>query len=267
MDILYILYVVLFGISGLIVGGFCNVLIYRLPRDIPIMRMPRCAGCDAKIKIYDCVPIISYLLLLGKCSECESRISPMYPLTELLVCFLWIFPMLLGQPIPQALISALFVTVLLVIALIDFSHLIIPHRLVIAIVVLSIPGFILQYPPVWYERLIGMAAGSGLFLLLSIIAEKILKKEAMGGGDIKFLAAVGLVMGWQLTLLSIGMGAFVALIMYIIMRYALRVLNEENQLPFAPALVAGMAISYYYGHALIHWYLHGFMGIPEAGCC
>jgi leader peptidase (prepilin peptidase)/N-methyltransferase len=253
--------IVFFALLGLVFGSFCNVLIYRLPRNIPIgMSRSRCNDCGAQIKAYDNIPVLSFLLLRGKCRSCGSRISLRYPLVELFVCFLWIVPVLLGQPVPQALVSALFTTALTVIAIVDFGHLIVPDSMVITIAALSIPGFALQFPPRWPDRLIGGFAAGAFFYLLAVLSEKVLKKEGMGGGDIKLIAAAGLVLGWQLSALSIGLSAAVALIMIVLMRLSGHQLNAEKQLPFAPALTFAMAISHYFGAGIIHWYLHSFIG-------
>ena len=252
--------VILFALFGLVIGSFCNVLIYRLPQGIRIgLSRSRCPGCGVNIKSYDNIPILSFLLLHGKCRSCGCKISPRYPLVELSVCLLWIAPALLGQPIQQALISALFTTVLAVIAIIDFEHLIIPDSLVVAIAVLSVPCFAMQIPPHWLDRLIGGVASGAFFYLLAFVSEKLLKKDGMGGGDIKLVAAAGLMLGWQLSALALGLGAVVALLMIVLMKLFGHGLNEEKQIPFAPALTIAMAISYYFGDELIHWYLHLFL--------
>ena len=248
--------IVTFALFGLVFGSFSNVLIYRLPRKIPFgMSRSRCNDCGTQIKGYDNIPVISFILLGGKCRTCKSKISWQYPIIELFVAFLWVLPILLKQKPEQALISAVFTTILTIIAVIDFSHLIIPDSLVIAIAVLSIPGFILKIPPRWSDRLIGFFAVSVIIFVFAILSEKILKKEGFGGGDIKLTAAVGLILGWKLGLIAFGMSAFIALFMILIMKLFSKALNEEKQIPFAPALSTAMAITYYFGESLINWYL------------
>ena len=254
--------IVFFALLGLTFGSFCNVLIYRLPRNIPIgLSRSRCNDCGVQIKTYDNIPILSFLLLRGKCRSCGNRISIRYPLVELLVCLLWIVPALLDQSIPQAMISALFTTALAVIAIVDFEHLVIPDSMVITIAILSIPGFAMQLSPDWPDRLIGGFATGAFFYLLAVLSEKILKKEGMGGGDIKLVAAAGLVLGWQLSALAIGLSAVVALIMIVLMKLTGFKLNAEKQLPFAPALAVAMAVCHYFGAEIIHWYLHSIIGL------
>ena len=253
--------IVLFALFGLAFGSFSNVLIYRLPRNISIgLSRSRCNDCGTQIKFYDNIPVLSFLLLGGKCRSCGKRISLRYPLVEIFVCFLWIIPILLGQPMPQALVSALFTTALAVIAIVDFEHLIVPDSMVITIAALSIPGFVLQFPPRWTDRLIGGFAAGAFFYLLAILSEKVLKKEGMGGGDIKLVAAAGLVLGWQLSALSIGLSAVTALVMIVLMKFSGHKLNEDKQLPFAPALTVAMAVSHYFGAGMVQWYLNSFIG-------
>ena len=250
----------LFAVIGLLIGSFCNVIIYRLPRKIKIgMSRSRCGSCGTQIKAYDNIPVISYLLLRGKCRSCKARISPRYPLVELLVGFLWAAPILLGMPLPQALISALFTTVLVVIAIVDFEHLIIPDSMVIALAVLAVPGFILQFPPNWIDRLIGGFAAGAFLYLLAVLSEKILKKEGMGGGDIKLMAAAGFILGWQLSALSLAFGAVAALLMIVLMKVFSRDFNDEKQVPFGTPLALAMAVCLYFGDGMIHWYLHLFI--------
>ena len=258
---------VAFAAFGLILGSFCNVLIYRLPRKIPIgLSRSRCDACEAQIKGYDNIPVLSYLLLRGKCRSCAARISPRYPVIELVAGLLWVAPLLLGQPAPQAAISAMFTTALLVIAVTDFEHMIVPDSMIITIAALSIPGFIMRIDPSWLDRLIGALGAGAFFYLLAVLSEKILKKEGLGGGDIKLAAAAGLVLGWQLSALAIGLGAVVALVMIVLMKVFSRDLNEEKQIPFAPALSVAMAVSHYFGPEMIHWYLHLVLG-PAQTCC
>ena len=252
--------ILIFAVFGLVIGSFSNVLIYRLPLEIPIgLSRSRCNDCGTQIKGYDNIPVLSYLLLKGKCRACKCKISLRYPLVELFICALWVVPVLLGQPTAHAVISALFTTILAIIAIIDYERLIIPDRLVVAIAVLSIPGFVLRLPPNWADRLIGALAGFGFLYLMAVLSEKILKKEGMGGGDIKLLTAAGLVLGWKNNMLSLGMGAFVALFMLGLMKLASHEFNREKQIPFAPSLAIAMSICYYFGDWLINWYLSFFI--------
>jgi len=263
MDVIMI---IIFALFGLLIGSFSNVLIYRLPRKIKIgLTRSHCTKCEAQIKGYDNIPILSYLLLLGKCRHCKARISLRYPVIELIVGLLWTVPMLLGIPVPQAIISALFTTALTIIAVVDFEHLIIPDSMVITIAVLSIPGFIMQFPPNWLDRLIGGVAAGAFLYLLAVLSEKILKKEGMGGGDIKLIAAAGIVLGWQLGALSLGLGAVAALIMIIIMKVFSYKFNEEKHVPLGTPLALAMAVSIYFGNDMIHWYLNLFK--IEHQCC
>jgi len=250
-----------FVLFGLVFGSFCNVLIYRLPRNIPIgLSRSCCNNCGTEIRSFDNIPVISFLVLRGKCRACGSGISARYPIIEISTSFLWVLPLILGQPLLEAAFSALFTTALLVIAVADFECLIVPDSMVIAIAVLSIPGLAMQLPPHWLDRLIGAFAAGAFFYLLAVLSERILKKEGMGGGDIKLIAAGGLFLGWQLIALAIGLGAILALPAMILMRALLHKFNSDKQLPFAPPLAIAMVISHYFGTKMIHWYLFSAIG-------
>ena len=241
---------------GLIIGSFLNVVIYRMPREISVVKPPSsCPKCGHAIKAYENIPVFSYIFQGGKCRGCKEKISIRYPIVEMICGLLWIIPLALGLSYAEASLAALFSSALLAVFFIDFEHMIIPDRIVLFIMLLSIPAFFIETNILWYERLIGFAAGGGLLLLIAILAEKILKKEGMGGGDIKLMAAGGLILGWQNILLSLFVGAAVAMVVIIIMTPLKKKFPKGEQIPFGPALSIGMLICYYFGADMISWYL------------
>ncbi|MDR1689840.1 MAG: prepilin peptidase [Clostridiales bacterium] len=264
-----IFFLIILAVAGLCVGSFLNVIIYRLPREQSIIK-PRsfCPKCGHKIKAYENIPVFSYIFLRGKCSECKEKISVRYPIVEIITAVLWVLPLILlpsytAIDIANIVIAALFSTVLLAIFIIDFEHLIIPNELVISIIVLSIPAFFTQNDLiVWYEKLIGFAVGGGILYLLAYLSEKFLKKEGVGGGDIKLMAACGLVLGWQNILLSLFVAAIITMIVILLVMTPIKKKLPIGEIvPFAPALSAAMVICLYYGEDIIFWYLTSIMGL------
>ena len=266
-DFIFLSTFVIFLLFGLVFGSFAGVLIYRLPRGFKIgVSRSRCDDCKTQLAGFDNIPVLSYIMLKGKCRYCGVPISRRYPFFELFVAFLWVLPVLLGQAPVPALVSALFTTALFVIAVVDFEFMIVPDSMLVVIAVLSVPGFILPILPNPVSRLMGAFAAGAFFYLLAVLSEKILKKEGMGGGDIKLVFAAGLILGWQMIALAIGLAAVAALFMVVILRLVSKEQNEDKQIPFAPALTVGIAISHYFGHDLIQWYLGVVLG-PMPLCC
>jgi Type II secretory pathway, prepilin signal peptidase PulO and related peptidases len=209
METLDILYLIFSGLFGLVIGSFLNVVIYRLPNNMNIaFPASHCPSCGNQLKWYHNIPVLSYIFLGGKCAYCKKPISPRYMMVELLNCILWILCYLkFGQNI-FALLSMLFCSLMICVIYIDLEHMIIPDSINIAIAVVGILAIIFgngQLNAIWWERLIG---GFGMFLLsFGILAlfRVILKKDAIGGGDIKFLGAVGLFLGWKLVLFGFSL--------------------------------------------------------------
>jgi len=261
------LYIVL-GFTGLCIGSFFNVLIWRIPRGESIVWPPsHCGGCGKSIKAFDNIPVLSYLVLGGKCRNCKARISFVYPLVEILTAAALIAAWrLLGitfaPPWHQNIIPVLQVISLLLlipISVIDIRHYIIPDRftlpfLAIALGVSFIPDGL---SPV--ESLVGALAGGGSLFLMGVIGSFIMKKgDAMGLGDVKLMAYLGALWGYQAALTGIAFGALLGSIAGGIMILAKK-LDEDHRLPFGPYLAAGTAAAVFAGEPLLEWYLELFI--------
>ena len=264
MDIFLIAIVFFFGLS---VGSFANVVIYRLPENKSIV-LPRsyCPACREPIAAYDNIPLLGFLLLKGKCRHCRAAISPRYPLVELLMGLIFVAVYLLLSSRGERLILFpfywFFCFSLVVLALIDFRHYILPD-------VLTYPllgaGFLLAalYPgrlgpgeigPELLRSLIGAAAGGGSLWLIGQLGKAAFRKEAMGLGDVKLMAAVGAWQGWGMALFAVFLGALAAALVGI----ALILLKKARwgaRLPFGPYLALGSLITLFFGPPLIAWYL------------
>lgn len=255
--------IIVFCVLGLCAGSFLNVVIYRVPKGLSIIK-PRsaCPKCERQIRFYENIPVLSFIFLRGKCRGCGEPISIRYPVIEIVTALLWVLPLPLGLSVANAVIAALFSSILLAVFVIDFELLIIPNELVLSVIALSIPTFFVKSDIFWYERLIGFAAGGGILYLLAVFSERVFKKEGMGGGDIKLMAACGLILGWQNILLSLFLAALVAMLAVLLVLTPLKKKFPIGEtIPFAPALSIAMVISYYFGSQIIFWYLSRFIVI------
>ncbi len=245
-------------IFGAAVGSFLNVCIYRLPAKTSIVKpSSQCPNCGHSIRYRDNIPIISFILLGGKCRDCKSIISWRYPLVELITAALALMLFIKFNLSLDFFVFFIFTAVLIVITFIDLDHQIIPD-------VLSLPGipifflaaiFIVQVP--WKEALIGLLVGGGVLFAVAFTYELITKREGMGGGDIKLLAMIGGFLGWKslifVLLFSSLAGAVVGITTIIIhkkdMKYAV---------PFGPFLSAAAVGYVFWGEAFMNLLLFGY---------
>ena len=199
------LFIFLFGLA---VGSFLNVCIYRIPLPDVSIHSPRrsfCPECNETIKVHDNIPILSYLILWGKCRYCKARISVIYPLVELATGALFLFMFYHFGLTLEFLLALVFITVLLPISVIDVRYYIIPNVIIATGLILGVVivcAIAYQRADVWYllTRLIGAVTGGMALWLIAVIGSAILRKKAMGGGDIKLMALIGLFLGaWSPT--------------------------------------------------------------------
>ena len=190
-------------VLGAVIGSFLNVCIYRIPRDDISIHSPRrsfCPECSEPISAYDNIPILSYLLLGGKCRHCRARVSVIYPLVELSTALLFLLMYYRFGVTLEGLLALVFITLLIPISVIDARHYIIPNVLILTGLILGLVivcGIAYQRADVWYllTRLIGAVAGGMVLWLIAVVGGAILRKKAMGGGDIKLMALNGLFLG------------------------------------------------------------------------
>lgn len=241
---------------GTAIGSFLNVCIYRLPLSRSIVTPgSACPNCNHRIRWFENIPILSFILLRGRCSKCNQPIPLRYPFVELIMGILAVaiwhkFPFQVDFFIYLGFCAAM-----MVITFIDLDHMIIPD-------IISLPGiatgFALSFVSNhidWQQSILGILLGGGLFYAVAFIFCLITKKEGMGGGDIKLLAMIGAFLGWQAIPFVIFLSAFVGAIAGLI--YTRFCSKEKNaQIPYGPFL-AGAAICYlFYGQIIIAWYIN-----------
>lgn len=259
VDTVILIFYILFG---LVIGSFGNVCICRLPEGQSVVKpASRCPRCGRVIRWYDNIPLISFLILRGRCRDCGEKISVQYPLVELGTALLFVGCYLAFGLSVYSVCAALFCAALLFLSVTDIQCLIIPDPYHVVVLVLAAICAFVPSPVMWYDRLIGFAVGGGILYLIAVLAEKILKKEGMGGGDIKLLAVSGAFLGWQLMLLGLFLGSIVGAVVGIAAMASKKADGLAAKIPFAPWLSAGMLISLFFGWQLIDWYLFTFVYI------
>jgi leader peptidase (prepilin peptidase) / N-methyltransferase len=258
-------------ILGSVVGSFLNVCIYRLPRGESIVFPPsHCASCETPIKFYNNIPIVSYLVLLGRCRACGARISPTYLIVEILsgvisALLIWRFGLTL-----QSFFYLIFLFALIIVTFIDLEHRIIPN-------VITLPGIILGLiygalrtdwggmqtalsslrPDLWgvlrildqapiMDSIFGIILGGGMLFLVGFLYEIIRKREGMGMGDVKLLAMIGAFLGWRSVLFVALVSSFIGTIVGISIILYKRG-NLKYAIPFGPFLSLAAALYCFIG--------------------
>lgn len=252
-------------ISGLILGSFFNVVISRLPKgESIILPASKCPNCGAAIKPYDNIPLISYLLLRGRCPACREKISPIYPIVELLTGLLFVASYLKFGPSIEFLLSVFFLSVLIILAFIDLKEMIIPNKIIYPALLVS--SFFLALslflflplplpligPRASLEAVIGLLSGGAFLYLVAVIGEKVFRQEVMGGGDIKLAAFIGIYLGryiWLALFLGFFFGSLIGLFL---INFKAR--GRRDLIPFGPSLALGGAVTLFFGPYLYALY-------------
>jgi len=244
---------------GAIVGSFLNVCIYRIPTEKSIVSPPSsCPACGHAIRWFENIPIVSYLMLRGRCSACRLKISPRYPAVEALTGLLFVLTFFYFGFSAATVIYLVFVAALVVITFIDLDHQIIPD-------VISLPGILVGFAGsffvpwlIWYDSIFGILLGGGSLLAVAWIYEKLTGREGMGGGDIKLLAMFGAFLGWQAVFPVIFLASLAGTLIGVPLMLAQKG-DTRLAIPFGPFLALAAIIYLFWGQMLISWYL-GLIG-------
>lgn len=245
---------------GAVVGSFLNVCIHRLPRRKSVVwPASHCPSCASPIAAYDNIPILSYLLLRGRCRTCRALISPQYPIVELANgvgygLILWQF----GTGWPAAVYALLFSS-LLVIAFIDFFHQIIPNVITLPGIALGLLGAITILPVGLLDSVLGILLGYGIPWGIANAYLYFRGKEGMGLGDAKLLAMIGAFLGWKPMLLTIMVGAMVGSIVGLTL-FAMKITRWDQHLPFGVFLALGAVVSIFFHREVLTWYFGLLVG-------
>ena len=254
-------YSTLLLVLGAAVGSFLNVCISRLPKGESILSPgSHCPKCGCGIKPYDNIPILSYILLRGRCRNCKQTIAFRYWFVEALTAFLFLLLYRqFGLSYTLAL-ALLFTSMMIVVGFIDLKNKIIPNAITLPGIAVGLLCSAFQGSPALYDAIRGILLGGGGLLMVGVVGRQLFKKESMGGGDIKLAAMIGAFWGWKVVLatlllsfLSGGIGGVVVLL-------AERSVRGNRVIPFGPFIAASAVIALFYGRRMLdlYWaYLRG----------
>ncbi len=266
---------------GLIVGSFLNVVIHRLPRRISIISPPSfCPACHKRVNAWQNIPVLSYILLKGKCYYCSTKIPFRYPLIELFNGFFYLLILYKFGISLNAMLYMMLISTLIIISFIDIDYQIIPDIITLpGIVIGFIAGAFLLFDPLLIKNcemnissfglpvlycgeslpnlglmgsMIGLVTGGGLLYLIAVIS-----KGGMGGGDIKMMTMVGAALGWKSVFMTIFMGSLTGSIYGIALIIA-KGKGRKTKIPFGPFLSIGAIVTILYGKEILYLYLKGF---------
>ena len=246
--------IILVIIYGLLIGSFLNVLIYRIPHEESIaFPGSHCPECDHKLRWYDNIPVVSYLVLKGKCRYCGTKISPQYPLIETLNAIVYVVLYIFYGWSIDFVAFALIASILIAVAGIDFKEQIIPDSLVLSILVIealhkALNYFINGISPELVNSLLGLAVAGGIFLLIVLVS-----KGGMGEGDVTLIGALGFVLGVKGILLTIFFSFILGAIISIFL-LASGLKTRKDPIPFGPFIILGFFIVLLWGNGIISWY-------------
>jgi len=264
---------------GLVIGSFLNVVIHRVPRDESIVfPNSRCPECGVAIRPYDNVPVVSYLILRGRCRNCRTPISARYPAVEALTGVLFALTFWLDGLAPVLPFDLIFVAALVALIFIDAEHMILPD-------VITLPGFFIMLVcralvpnlfglgfmtngllagwPAWaislFGALFGATIGGGSLWLVGWLWQRLRGVEAMGLGDVKMMLLVGALLGWPRTLLTIFIAVLAGSFAGVGVMLWRRERDMQMLLPFGIFLGIGALVSLFVGQEIINWYTGRFM--------
>jgi leader peptidase (prepilin peptidase)/N-methyltransferase len=242
-------------VFGAVIGSFLNVCIHRLPAKESVVYPPsHCPGCGARIRSRDNIPLLSYVLLRGRCRSCGAPISLRYPVVEALSGALLVLLLYRFGLSPALGVYVAFVAALIVVSFIDLDHQIIPD-------VISLPGIVVglvasalgQGPPL-LDSVLGALVGGGILYAVAVGYHALTAREGMGGGDIKLLAMIGAFLGWRGVLVTLIVGSFTGAVVGISLILVRRT-DSRVPIPFGPFLALGAVCALAFGDRLITWYL------------
>jgi leader peptidase (prepilin peptidase)/N-methyltransferase len=242
---------------GLVLGSFMNVCIYRLPRGLsPVRPRSGCPSCGHMLAWYENVPVVSYLVLRGRCRACGVSISLMYPIVEIVTGAVFLAGYVWYGPSPLLIARLAFAWAMIALFVIDLQHKILPN-------VITLPGIVIGFlvsgvaGPGWVASLIGIAVGAGSLFAIAEIYYLVRHEEGLGMGDVKMLGMIGAFLGWKLALVTLVFSSLTGSIVGV----GVLVAKKESlkyALPFGTFLAAGALVAAVAGDPLLDWYLGFF---------
>ena len=245
-------------VFGLAVGSFLNVCIYRLPKGLSISKpRSRCLKCNHQLKFWENVPLLSYIFLRGKCSNCHTRISLRYPLIEILTSIIFLLLYSYYGFSINVLLLCVFFSIVIVITFIDIDTQLIPNKLLMfGLIPVSIYIILPGLSNIWMH-LLGAIGLGGLIFLFGYIGKLIYKEDSIGMGDVKYAFVIGLLLGWRSGFLAIVI-SFLSAAIIIFVLFIQKKLKSRQKIPFGPFMSIGLLIALIWDDKIIDWYLQFF---------
>lgn len=244
-------YIIVF-LYGIVIGSFLNVCIYRLPQKENIVKIrSHCTSCGYQLKWYDLIPVASYICLRGRCRKCKQKISIQYPLIEVLngVLYLLIFAEY-GLSV-ETLLYCLLCSALITLGVIDFRTFEIPPGINLFILALGLIRVATDFSN-FACYAIGLFCVSGFLYLIYLVT----KGRGVGGGDVKLMAACGLLLGWQLVLFAFAAGCIIGSAVHLL---RMKIQGEGHVLALGPYLAIGVMTAVFWGEKILAWYMQYFV--------
>ncbi len=243
-----VLFSVFFGLYGIVIGSFVNVVILRIPiKESVTLTRSHCMTCGHVLSWYELIPLFSYLFLGGKCRHCKTHISAQYPIVEALNGIIYVVLYLACGINVKCILYCLCASALLALSVIDWRTKEIPVGFNIFILLLGLIRLVTDIGN-WSQYVIGLFAVSGFLFLLHLIT----KGRGIGGGDIKLMAATGLLLGWQLNIIAFLLGCIIGSVIHLSI---MAIKKAGRELAFGPYLSAGVFVAMIWGEQLVSWYL------------
>jgi leader peptidase (prepilin peptidase)/N-methyltransferase len=246
--------VVALGLIGLTIGSFLNVCIFRIPlKQSIVFPASRCMECGKPLKAYHNIPVLSWLVLRGRCAFCGTSISARYPAVELLTGVVFALHGLVFELDALLVVRLVFAAVLIVLAFIDIDHRILPDSMTLTGIPLGVLASV-WLPPGVRDSLIGVGLGGGMLWLIAEAYFRWRKVEGMGFGDVKMLAMIGAVLGWRAVIVTLVLASCSGAVIGV----ALLSRSKDGMkyaLPFGTFLSAGALVASLVGERIVEWYV------------
>lgn len=244
----------MFAVAGLAIGSFLNVVIHRLPRRLSLVWPgSACPSCGGRIRWYDNVPVVGWLLLRGRCRECRAPIAIRYPIVEVVTMIVYLAHYWRFGLDPLVWPRLLFASALIALFVIDLEHQLLPNRITLPGIVLGV-AFAAVLPPGLAASLLGVALGGGVLWAIGEGWSRLRGVEAMGFGDVKMLAMIGAFLGWQMVVVTFVISSIIGGLFASVLLVA-RQTSWTSALPFGTFLAIGAMVASLWGEALLGWYL------------
>ncbi|ASN04999.1 prepilin peptidase [Virgibacillus necropolis] len=240
---------ILFFILGLIFGSFFNVVGLRLPKNKPFTNdRSFCPSCNHSLGWHELIPVLSFIMQLGKCRHCKSTISPIYPIGELVTGILFALSYTkIGLEL-ELITALLLVSMLMIIFVADIKYMLIPDKVLLFFLPLFIVFRFLQPLDSWLTSIAGAITGIGITAVIILVS-----KGGMGAGDMKLFGVLGIVLGLKGILLTFFLSIIIGAIIGSILLLS-KLINRKQPIPFGPYIVIASIITYFYGTSIMDWY-------------